>query len=81
MGSDGRLYGNTQFGGGGGGGAVFRLKGPDKTTFELLYDFPDPALGFRPSGPLNVGGAGVITGTTLLGGAANGGVIFQLKQP
>lgn len=79
MGPDGFLYGSTQFGGGNSGGSVFRLKGANKMTFELLYDFPDAGFGFRPSGPLVVGGGGAVFGTALLGGANNGGVLFQLK--
>ena len=81
MGPDGFLYGNTQFGGAAGGGSVFRLTGANKNTFELLFDFPDGSLGFRPSGPLSIGGAGNLVGTTFLGGAQNGGVVFQLKKP
>jgi uncharacterized repeat protein (TIGR03803 family) len=81
LGPDGFLYGATQFGGAGGGGSVFRLKGANKTVFELLYDFPDPALGFKPSGPLSVSAGGAITGTTFYGGAVNGGVIFRLTKP
>jgi len=81
QGPDGFLYGNTQFGGANGGGSVFRLKGANKTTFQLLFDFPDTTSGFRPSGPLWIGPAGTITGTTLIGGIQNAGNIFQLTPP
>jgi uncharacterized repeat protein (TIGR03803 family) len=92
--SDGVLYGVTLDGGGGGGGGggsgtVFRLTPPtpDSTNwkFATLYRFAGGYDGSSPSGSLLIDSTGVLSGTTILGGAGPGldgyGTAFSLTAP
>jgi len=88
--SDGVLYGVTLDGGGGGGaGTVFRLTPPtpDSTNwrFATLYRFAGGYDGSSPSGSLLIDSTGVLSGTTILGGAGPGldgyGTVFSLTPP
>ncbi len=85
VGSDGFLYGTTQFGGANGAGGVFKLA-PDGTGFQDLYEFGDfPGDGQAPQATLLPGNDGQLYGTTSHGGAsAVGGVsglgtVFRLS--
>ena len=75
----GRLYGTTCCGGNEGDGTIFSLKsvaGNGGWTYENLYDFTAPPNGFFPSGSLISDQAGLLYGTTELGGdgaCSNGG--------
>jgi uncharacterized repeat protein (TIGR03803 family) len=87
--STGVLYGVTLDGGGtsGGSGTVFRLAPttPEDTnwTFATLHRFRGGHDGDLPSGALIVDDSGVLSGTTILGGAGPGldgyGVVFSLR--
>jgi uncharacterized repeat protein (TIGR03803 family) len=56
-------------------GSVFRISAAGR--FEPLHEFSSTD-GANPSGPLVIDAAGVIYGTASNGGAADGGVLFQL---
>ena len=83
--ADGNLYGTTGYGGAHGAGIVFRLS-PDaskesgwkKTT---LYSFSNGADGGYPYCTLAFDAAGNLYGTTLNGGNAGNGVVFELSPP
>ena len=76
----GNLYGATGYGGTGSVGTVFELtpsgSGWAKAT---LYDFHGGIDGAYPDGGLILGLPGNLYGTTLVGGAGNGGTVFQLS--
>ena len=82
----GVLYGTTTRGGTYGGGTVLELVPPAVAggawTENVIYSF-----GFatgddgEPAAKVIFGSAGNIFGTTLAGGAANGGAVFQLTAP
>lgn len=75
----GNLYGTTQLGGNeSNGGTVFELSG---TSLQTLYSFCSKTScsdGAQPIGNVILDGAGHIYGTTLMGGAAGGGTVFEL---
>ncbi|MBV8799241.1 MAG: hypothetical protein JO208_05485 [Alphaproteobacteria bacterium] len=76
MDGSGNLYGTTQ---GGQGGSIFKLA-PDGTE-TVLYTFCSQANcadGATSRGGLIVDGAGNLYGTTLSGGAGQGGTVFKL---
>jgi uncharacterized repeat protein (TIGR03803 family) len=87
----GNLYGTTVQGGNGGRGVVFELvRNGDQWTYKKLYDFcqqdhcndgagPSPGLTYHGavSGAL-YDGSSSLYGATVVGGAQNGGVVFQL---
>lgn len=76
LGNDGFLYATTSAGGAGDFGALIRFA-PATGTWEMIGEFTGPAPGELPAGELSVGGDGSIYGMTLLGGAADEGVIFR----
>jgi uncharacterized repeat protein (TIGR03803 family) len=82
MGIDGRLYATTSFGGTADAGTVIRFT-PGPNTWETLGEFTGaagPAPGEMPAGELLAGPDGTIYGTTLLGGAADEGVVFRCSE-
>ena len=82
FGTDGNLYGTTQSGGvagcsfGQGCGVVFEVAPAGGES--LLYTFSGGTDGGSPYGGLVRDGDGNFYGTTLLGGSANLGTVFQL---
>ncbi len=79
--ASGNLYGTTYLGGLYGGGTVFEMK-PEaggRWAVKVLYSFPNPGTdGYKPYGGLALD-AGVLYGTTNLGGAYGYGTAFELK--
>src|SRR5262249_29694275 len=76
--SSGNLHGTTRVGGGSGRGTVFKLA-PDWTE-TVLYSFTGAfSDGANPRASLISDSSGNLYGTTQIGGAANGGVVFQLS--
>src|SRR5437762_6597435 len=76
----GNLYGTTDIGGGKGGaaGTVWELIGGKR--LKVLHTFPhDGSQGTRAQGFLIVDTAGNVYGTTVQGGAHNGGNAFELS--
>ncbi len=77
VGADGSLAGATSQGNANGQGGVFRLA-PDG-TFTVLHDFAaDANDGAYPIGALIQAADGSYYGTTLFGGAAGAGTIYQV---
>ena len=76
--ANGNLFGTTRLGGAFAAGALFRVKG---TKYKVLYDFcaeggcPD---GGSPYAGVIVDGAGNLFGTTVGGGGAGHGTVFEL---
>jgi uncharacterized repeat protein (TIGR03803 family) len=79
FGSDGRLYGVTQYGGGSANGSVFRLA-VDGTGYEKLHGFTGGADGAQPVGTLVRGPDGALYGMARAGGAWNHGTVFRVAQ-
>ena len=82
--SAGNLYGTTTMGGASGrGGTVFMLT-PEQNgswTETVLYSFcqlTNCADGAGPYAALTLDGAGILYGTTVVGGAYDGGTVFKL---
>lgn len=78
-GPGGTLYGTTVFGGNKKIGTVFRLT-PDGSggyTEKVLYSFTN-ATGNRPGGNVVMDSAGDLFGVTIIGGADNQGVVYEL---
>jgi uncharacterized repeat protein (TIGR03803 family) len=77
--SSGNLYGTTYIGGAYNGGAVFKLA-PDgtETVLHSFCSLANCADGHEPYGGVVRDSAGNLYGTTYMGGADNGGVIFKL---
>ncbi len=82
--ASGNLYGTTTYGGSAGVGTVFELSPPGTPggawTLTVAYSFTGPD-GANPYAGLAFGTGGVLFGTTELGGAYNGGTVFQLIPP
>jgi uncharacterized repeat protein (TIGR03803 family) len=76
--SDGKLYGATAWGGPHGSGSLFRLN-KDGNNLEIIYDFPDFANGYSPTGSLVEDANGILYGTTLYGYPGTG-VIFKINK-
>jgi uncharacterized repeat protein (TIGR03803 family) len=78
--STGNLYGTTQYGGANDGGSVFEF---DTTGAEtVLYSFcsvPGCKDGVWPVAGLIQDASGNLYGTTIAGGADNGGMVFELQ--
>jgi len=77
--SDGALYGVTNGGGKYNRGSVFKLSPSPSGTWgqNILYSFSG-ADGSNPSGPLYMDPSHNLYGTTIFGGSANNGVVFEL---
>jgi uncharacterized repeat protein (TIGR03803 family) len=81
-GSDGSLYGVTEYGGLADEGTIFKIA-PDGTGYTVLYQFTDDsrstnADGATPTAALTLGNDGLLYGVTPIGGASGSGVLFQL---
>jgi len=78
----GNLYGTTAFGGSYQSGNVFELSpNPDGSWSEtVLYTFTGGADGSQPCSAVTLDSAGNVFGTTPLGGAFGGGVVFKLTN-
>lgn len=83
FGADGALYGAAGFGGNSGAGLIYRFaknsKGKWKET--VLYNFGNGADGGYPYCTPIFDQAGNLYGTTLNGGNAGNGVVFELSPP
>ena len=78
LGSDGNFYGTTSTGATGDAGTVFQLTPAGVLT--TLHSFnAAQGEGVSPAAPLVNGGDGNLYGTTLAGGAHNGGTIFSVS--
>jgi uncharacterized repeat protein (TIGR03803 family) len=71
------LYGSTQAGGAANDGVVFSLK-TNGSDFTVLHQFSG-SDGSWPGGNLVIDAQGDVFGTTLQGGAANDGVLFEIR--
>jgi uncharacterized repeat protein (TIGR03803 family) len=75
-GSDGNLYGTTEYGGANGYGTIFQLTPGSTLTTLHSFDSTDGAL---PNAGLVQGTDGKFYGTTYAGGANNVGAVFSLS--
>ena len=74
--ASGNLYGTTFSGGASKQGTVFKL---DTTGTEtVLYSFTGKPDGANPLGGVVIDAAGNLYGTTLYGGTANSGTVFEV---
>jgi hypothetical protein len=85
LGSDGALYATARWGGASNNGTVVKLTpraaGQGKWNATLLHNFEGDATGgAEPFAELTTGQAGVLYGTTQMGGAANLGTVFRLTH-
>ena len=85
FGPNGTLYGTTEGGGIHGGGVVFNLRPPQLATHlpwteTVLYNFPEyhGDAGRPGSGDVAFDQAGNLYGTTILGGSAGVGAVYEL---
>jgi uncharacterized repeat protein (TIGR03803 family) len=82
--SAGNLYGVTMYGGADEDGTVFELSPPaSKATswrYTELFSF-NGTDGAQPMGSVLADSAGNLYGTTNIGGAFNGGTVFELSPP
>lgn len=78
--SDGKLYGACKWGGVSNGGTLYRLN-KNGTGFQVIYQFPDLAQGYNPTGSLVEDAGGVLYGTTLyVYGNFVSGVVFKINK-
>jgi len=82
MDAAGNLYCLTNSGGARSEGTAMELTPNSNGTWSpvLLHSFGGQGDGGFPNGGLTPGGGGAFYGTTFIGGANNGGVVFRLKQ-
>ena len=79
-GSDGALYGTTEWGGSDDDGVVFKLS-KDGSNYMVLHNFGSiPDDGEYPTAALTEGSDGLLYGVAPWGGTANGGVVFKLNR-
>ncbi|MCJ2088231.1 Hint domain-containing protein [Methylobacterium sp. E-005] len=84
--AQGNLYGTTQQGGANETGAVYELvKGANGYTQQTLFSFDantstGNATGITPFAGLTADSQGNLYGTTIQGGANNGGTVFELVK-
>ena len=80
----GHLYG-TAYSGGSGDGTVFELTPPvaagDGWTLNVIHTFYNNSDGANPRAGLILDASGALYGTTVNGGLAGMGTVFQLKPP
>ncbi len=82
---NGHFFGTTQYGGGS-NGTLFELTVSNPTTtptaaFTKLYTFTTNGGGYYPEGGLVFGADGNLYGTTVYGGTAGRGTVFQAILP
>jgi uncharacterized repeat protein (TIGR03803 family) len=78
---NGDLYGITSLGGTTGNGILFEIS-TDGTSYTILHNFGDGSVtndGLNPFGTLIVGQDGNLYGTTLNGGSAGLGTVFEFS--
>src|SRR5207245_831479 len=77
----GNLYGTTASGGSSGDGTVFELSpvAGGGWTETVLYSFTNTPDGENPETSLVMDTAGNLFGTTIFGGSAGGGCVFELS--
>ena len=82
--SNGNLYGTTYLGGAHGLGGTYELTPPSVLgsawTEKSIFDF-DGIGGGAPNAAVVFDAAGNLYGTTLIGGSANAGTVFELTPP
>lgn len=76
QGRDGNLYGTAPAGGTFGFGGVYKVT--PTGTFSVIYNFDGAVHGKTPRGGLTLGTDGNFYGTTVQGGSANYGTVFQI---
>lgn len=77
----GALYGTTSSGGAFGEGVIYSLQQVnDVWTYTVLHSFSG-ADGATPGAPLIADGEGNLYGTTIGGGSANQGTVFEISPP
>lgn len=83
-GSDGLVYGTTEYGGANNFGTVFRMN-KDGSSYAITYHFPTnsgPTASYprSPVGALLEGSDGLIYGTTRAGGSASQGAAYRMQK-
>ena len=79
-GSDGALYGTTEWGGSDDDGVVFKLS-KNGSNYVVLHNFGSiPDDGEYPTAALMEGSDGILYGVAPSGGTANGGAVFKLNK-
>ncbi|HEY3778110.1 MAG TPA: choice-of-anchor tandem repeat GloVer-containing protein [Rhizomicrobium sp.] len=77
----GAIYGTNFFDGADGYGSVFKLTSSGGTwTYKNLHDFTGSADGGYPGGGITLDRQGNAYGTTVLGGADNYGVVYEIGK-
>jgi uncharacterized repeat protein (TIGR03803 family) len=81
LGSDGNLYGTTDYGGAQGLGTVYKI-GTDGSGYTVLHSFSGPAGqdSRAPLGDLVEGTNGMLYGTSYFGGTNDQGSVFSLNK-
>jgi uncharacterized repeat protein (TIGR03803 family) len=75
----GNFYGTTAFGGAANSGTVYEISPSGSgSTEKVLYSFQNGNDGNQPWGNLVLDSSGNLYGTASLGGAGNGGTVFEL---
>jgi uncharacterized repeat protein (TIGR03803 family) len=78
-GSDGALYGTTDFGDSSTRGTIFKIN-KDGSGYAILHSFTGNPDGQQPAGKLLQGSDGALYGTAWVGGSHNVGTIFTLNE-
>jgi uncharacterized repeat protein (TIGR03803 family) len=76
----GAVYGVTTSGGKNGGGTVYRREAGKVTVLFSFTNGDASGCGYNPSSTLVARAGGALFGTTVAGGAGNGGVVFRLAK-
>jgi len=78
--ASGNFYATTSLGGASGNGTVFEAKRSGKTwTESVIYSFAGGSDGINPPAGVTLDAAGNLYGTTSLGGAYGGGIVYKLS--